>query len=63
MQLFWDERYGQLSGYVNEQLHKMDEHTPSEMKGLGNNLFVDEDLSEVVTRNFNHTQNELKELK
>ncbi|MEM9527305.1 MAG: AAA family ATPase [Bacteroidota bacterium] len=60
---FWDERYGELSKYVNGQLAKMDAQAPEEIKQLNTNLFVDEDLAEVVTRNFDRTRNELRELK
>jgi len=63
VQKFWDERFVALSNYVKEQLARMESQTPGEMKELANNLFVDEDLSEVVTRNFDRTHNELKELK
>ncbi len=60
---FWDERYNTLSTFVNEQLQNLESQTPEEIKNLGDNLFVDEDLSEVVTRNYDKTISELKELK
>ena len=63
VQKFWDERYSNLSQYVAEQLAKMDNEAPSELGGIKNNLFVDEDLSEVVSRNFDRTHTDLKELK
>ena len=63
VQKFWDERYITLSKFVKEQLAKMDSEAPVELGSVKNNLFVDEDLSEVVSRNFDRTYTELKELK
>ena len=63
VQKFWDERYITMSKFVKEQLNKMEAQAPSEIKHLDKNLFVNTDLSEVVTRNFDKTLAELKELK
>jgi len=63
VQKFWDERYSELSQYVTTQISKMVDDAPSEIKELDGNLFVDEDLSVVVRRNYDHTLGELKELK
>jgi len=63
VQKFWDERYSELTQYVNLQIKKMVDDAPSEIKELDGNLFVDEDMSAVVRRNYDHTLGELKELK
>ncbi|MEM9546042.1 MAG: AAA family ATPase [Bacteroidota bacterium] len=63
VQKYWDERYTQMDRFITNQIDTMENKAPAEIQGVSNNLFVDEDLSEVVTRNYNRTLNELKELK
>ena len=45
------------------RLYKNRVYKTKELGSVKNNLFVDEDLSEVVSRNFDRTYTELKELK
>ncbi len=63
VQKFWDERYNELSQYISLQIEKMDTDAPQEIKELDGNLFVDEDLSKVVRKNYDETLSQLKELK
>ena len=63
VQKFWDERYNELIKFVNAQISKMDLDAPTEIKELDGNLFVDEDLSIVVRKNYDQTLSQLKELK
>ena len=62
VQKFWDERHQTLSTFVQSQLKNMEENTPTEIKDLENNLFVDADLAEVVRKNFVEVEKSLKEL-
>ncbi len=63
VQQFWDERYSELAKYISLQIDKMGTDAPQEIKELHGNLFVDEDLSLVVRKNYDETLNELKELR
>ena len=63
LQKFWDERHSELLKFVNLQLEKMDTEAPPALKELAGHLFVEEDLSAVVRKNYDHTLTELKELK
>ena len=63
VQKYWDERYAEMDRYLTDQIDMMQNQAPAEIRGASTNLFVDEDLSEVVTRNYNRTLNDLKELK
>jgi MoxR-like ATPase len=60
---FWDERYNQLSQFVNDQIKMMSEQEPEEIQKLNEHLFVEEDLSPIVRRNFDKTKAQLTDLK
>ncbi len=60
---YWNERYNELSTFVKTQVENMETQAPSELNDIEKNLFVQQDLSDVVTRNYNRTLKELKELK
>lgn len=62
VQRFWDEKTNELSTYVISQLENMEKHAHKELRGIKSNLFVDEDFAEVVMKNFEEVQSNLKDL-
>lgn len=47
----WDERYGELVRYVDEQAARLSSEAPGALGGLRRNLFVDERLAELAEAN------------
>lgn len=63
VQKHWDERYQRLMAYIDSQLKKMGTGKPAEMERLSDNLFVNQDFSEVVLSNFREVEESLQGLR
>ncbi|PHN06061.1 AAA family ATPase [Flavilitoribacter nigricans] len=63
VQKHWDERHQRLMSYIDAQLAKMEEGKPAEMSDLQDNLFVNQDFSEVVLSNFREVAESLQSIR
>lgn len=59
----WEERYAQLTGYIEKQESNIREQAPGELNYLEENLFVDARYSELVTSNLREVEEALQSLK
>lgn len=60
---YWDERYQRLVDYVEQQEERIQQHAPSELNHLTDNLFVPAHYSEVVTKNMEEVRESLRQAK
>ena len=63
LQQFWDERFEQLTTYIDQQRAAVTEHGPEELTGIGHHLFVDGSYAEVVTANLREVEEALAGLR
>lgn len=62
IQKFWDERYQQLNTFISGQLQNMSENRPAEIDELDKNMFVDIEFSDIVKKNFEEVEANLRQL-
>lgn len=63
IQKYWDDRYQKLMQFIEKQLYNIAENKPKEITDLYQNFFVEAELADVVTRNFDEVETSLKNLK
>ncbi len=59
----WEERYAQLTAYIEKQEANIREQAPGELNHLDENLFVDRRYSELVKANLREVEEALQSLK
>ena len=59
----WDERFRELSRYIDEQAARLDAESPAALGGLRQNLFVEERFAELAEANQRQTREALEGLK
>jgi len=58
----WEERHERLQSYVQQQLDRLQDEAPAELRDLHQNLFVDEAFSDVVRANIREVEEALRKL-
>ncbi|MFK7935759.1 MAG: AAA family ATPase [Saprospiraceae bacterium] len=59
---YWDERFKQLTTYVETQQQRIAEHAPSELNQIADNLFVDQGFAKIVSANLEEVKGALQSL-
>lgn len=59
----WEERFQQLNDYIEKQEGNIEQHAPSQLNHLEENLFVDKKYSEIVRSNLQEVEEALQSLK
>ncbi|MEL7020319.1 MAG: AAA family ATPase [Bacteroidota bacterium] len=59
---YWEERFKQLTTYVETQQQRIAQHAPSELAHLSDNLFVDSRWAKVVRANLEEVKDALQHL-
>lgn len=59
----WEERFQKLSDYMAQQQANINQHAPSALDHLRDNLFVEKSLSEIVEANLNEVKAVLQQLR